>query len=122
MRTLAWSLLMAGAAACSTVREEPDAGSWSWVAERDDNGYLDVRRGDVYATRAEAQDAVDRFLRSNPEFTGRGRVIPAPPEGAPRESATERSGLPAVGRAAPAFLRLQSPADLARPPCAVARC
>lgn len=89
MRTFACAMLVTAAAACGTVRAGAETGPWSWVAERDDNGYLDTRQGGVYATRAKAQEAVDRFLRSNPEFTGRGWVVPAQPQPVPH-------GLPAA--------------------------
>jgi len=104
MRTLACAVLVA-ATACGTVREGPVTGAWSWVAEREDNGYLDRREGGVYATRAEAQVAVDRFLRSSPEFMGRGWVVPAQPEDARSGGTTERSprGPPAVGRSTGTF-------------------
>lgn len=102
MRTLAFAVLVAAAAGCGTVRAGAETGPWSWVAERDDNGYVDTRQGGVYATRAKAQEAVDRFLRSNPEFMGRGWVVPAQPQTVLRGDATGRhsSGSPVIALAA----------------------
>lgn len=86
MKTSMLVVLVVAATACRSVPRASESGPWSWVAERDDNGYLETRGG-VHATRAEAQKALDSFLRSNPEFAGQGWLVA--PSGA--ELGTKRS-------------------------------